>query len=145
MELIDIETELLREYKEFMFEHSRFLNNDRSILPSTPQSFSVFPTIVFSETSNVDYLLGKSTDRTETVDNLLYQVDIYTKDIKKDGKTYAGRTVINELKNLTFKFFNDIGFIRENATRGEYIDATVSRYIIVESGKINNWNGKISQ
>lgn len=140
----DIETQLLREYKEFIANNSIF-GDKVKILPSTPQSFSVFPTIVFSETSNVDFLLGKSLDRTETVDNLLYQVDIYTKDIKKDGKTYAGRTVINELKDLTFKFFNDIGFIRENATRGEYIDVTVSRYTIVASGKINNWNGKINQ
>ena len=153
MELIDIETELLREYKEFMFEHSRFLNNDKSILPSTPQSFSIYPTIVFSEVNNIDAILGKSLDRMETVDNLIYQVDIYTKDITitetVDGvttkKKIAARTVINELKDLTFKFFNDIGFIRENATRSEYIDVTVSRYTIVESGKVNNWNMMISQ
>lgn len=140
----DIETQLLREYKEFITNKSIF-GDKVKILPSTPQSFSVYPTIVFSETSNTDYLAGKTLDRIETVDNLLYQVDIYTKDIKKDGQTYAGRTVINELKDLTFKFFNDIGFIRENATRGEYIDVTVYRYTIVCSGKMNNWNMKISQ
>lgn len=140
----DIETQLLREYKEFIADNSIF-GDKTKILPSTPQSFSVYPTIVFSETSNIDNIMGKTLDRTETVDNLLYQVDIYTKDIKKDSKTYAGRTVINELKDLTFKFFNDIGFIRENATRGEYIDVTVYRYTMVFSGKINNWNMKITQ
>lgn len=139
----DIETRLLREYKNFIAQNSIF-GDKTKILPSTPQSFSVFPTIVFSETTNIDYIFGKSTDRIEYIDNVLYQVDIYTKDIKKDGQIYAGRTVINELKDLTFKFFNDIGFIRENATRGEYIDVTVSRYTMVFSARINGWNGMIS-
>lgn len=140
----DIETQLLREYKEFITNNSIFSDKVK-ILPSTPQSFSIYPTIVFSETSNVDNLMGKTLDRIESVDNLLYQVDIYTKDVKIGNQTYAGRTVINELKDLTFKFFNDIGFIRENATRGEYIDVTVYRYTMVFSGKLNNWNMKISQ
>lgn len=140
----DIETQLLKEYKDFINENSTFKDKVK-ILPSTPQSFSIYPTIVFSETSNVDNLMGKTLDRIESVDNLLYQVDIYTKDVKIGNQTYAGRTVINELKDLTFKFFNDIGFIRENATRGEYIDVTVYRYTIVCSGKLNNWNMKISQ
>lgn len=140
----DIETQLLREYKEFIANNSIFSDKVK-ILPSTPQSFSIYPTIVFSETSNTDNLMGKTLDRIETVDNLLYQVDIYTKDVKINNQTYAGRTVINELKDLTFKFFNDIGFIRENATRGEYIDVTVYRYTMVFSGRLNNWNMKISQ
>lgn len=140
----DIETQLLKEYKEFIINNSIFSDKVK-ILPSTPQSFSIYPTIVFSETSNVDNLMGKTLDRIESVDNLLYQVDIYTKDVKIGNQTYAGRTVINELKDLTFKFFNDIGFIRENATRGEYIDVTVYRYTIVCSGKLNNWNMKITQ
>lgn len=140
----DIETQLLKEYKDFINENSTFKDKVK-ILPSTPQSFSIYPTIVFSETSNVDNIMGKTLDRIESVDNLLYQVDIYTKDVKIGNQTYAGRTVINELKDLTFKFFNDIGFIRENATRGEYIDVTVYRYTIVCSGKLNNWNMKISQ
>lgn len=147
----DIETQLLRKYKEFIAQKSIF-GDKTKILPSTPQSFSVFPTIVFSETSNTDYVFGKSLDRSEYIDNVLYQVDIYTKDVtltetiegETTKKVYAGRTVINELKDLTFKFFNDIGFMRENATRGEYIDVTVYRYTMVFSARINGWNGMIS-
>ena len=141
---MDIETQLLREYKDFITNKSIF-GEKVKILPSTPQSFSVYPTIVFSEVNNTDYILGKSLDRLETVDNLAYQVDIYTKDVKLGDKTYAGRTVINELKDLTFKFINGIGFIRENATRGEYIDVTVYRYTILFTGKLTNWNMKITQ
>lgn len=148
---MDIETKLLKEYKDFIRTKSTF-GNVAKILPSTPQSFSIYPTIVFSEISNIDYVAGKSLDRSETVDNISYQVDIYTKDVKLkstvEGQevidTYAARTVINELKDLTFKFFNDIGFIRLNATRGEYIDVTVQRYTILFSAKLNNWNMRIS-
>ena len=148
---MDIETQLLREYKDFINAKSVF-SSKVEILPSTPQSFSVYPTIIFSEVNNVDYILGKTLDRNETVDNISYQVDIYTKDIKLTStvneqevtNTYAARTVINELKDLTFKFFNDIGFVRVNAIRGEYIDVTVQRYTILFSGKLNNWNMKIS-
>ena len=82
---MDIETDLLREYKEFMLSKTKFADIIR-ILPSTPQSFSISPTIVFSEVNNVDYIMGKSLDRVETVDNLSYQIDIYTKDIKLDDK-----------------------------------------------------------
>ena len=149
---MDIETQLLREYKDFITSKSIF-GDKVKILPSTPQSFSVYPTIIFSEVNNTDYIYGKSLDRLETVDNLAYQVDIYTKDVKITTKidnqdvtkTYAGRTVINELKDLTFQFINGIGFIRENATRGEYIDVTVYRYTILFTGKLTNWNMKVTQ
>ena len=141
---MDIETQLLREYKDYMIEHTTFKDLVK-ILPSTPQSFSIFPTIVFSEVNNVDNIFGKTLDRIETVDNLSYQVDIYTKDIIIENTTYSARTVINELKDLTFKFFNDIGFIRINALRGEYIDVTVQRYTALFNGKLNNWNMKIGQ
>ena len=148
---MDIETQLLREYKDFIYAKSIF-SSEVKILPSTPQSFSVYPTIIFSEVNNVDYTLGKTLERSETVDNLSYQVDIYTKDIKiertiegqKVVDTYAARTVVNELKDLTFKFFNNAGFERINALRGEYIDVTVQRYTMLFNAKLNSWNMKIS-
>lgn len=147
---MDIESEIVREYKQYMISNSIFgtiLNDKKTILPDTPQSFSKFPTIVIKETNNSMYGMGKTLDRTEYVDNILYQVDIYTKDVtmKVDGelKTFAARTVINELKDLTFKFFNQIGFNRITATRGEYIDINVNRYISVFEARLNNWNMKI--
>ena len=146
---MDIESEIVKEYKEYMINNSIFgtiLDEQKTILPDTPQSFSKFPTIVIKEVNNTNYVQGKTLDRTEYVDNLLYQVDIYTKDVKVKGDTikqYAARTVINELKDETFRFFNQIGFNRVTATRGEYIDPNVNRYIIVFDAKLNNWNMKI--
>ena len=147
---MDIESEIVKEYKEYMIDNSIFgtiLEEKKTILPDTPQSFSKFPTIIIKEVNNTIFSRGKTTDRTEYIDNVVYQVDIYTKDvtIEVDNtfKTYSARTVINELKDLTFKFFNQIGFNRINATRGEYIDINVNRYIMVFDAKINNWNTKI--
>lgn len=147
---MDIESEIVKEYKEYMIDNSIFgtiLEEKKTILPDTPQSFSKFPTIIIKEANNTIFGRGKTIDRTEYIDNVVYQVDIYTKDvtIEVDNtfKTYSARTVINELKDLTFKFFNQIGFNRINATRGEYIDINVNRYIMVFDAKINNWNTKI--
>lgn len=152
--MMDIETQIVKEYKEYMINNSRFgslLDTNKTILPDTPQSFSKFPTIIIKEKNNTNNFVGKTIDRTEYVDNVLYQVDVYSKDIKMkeevDGeiilKVYSARSVINELKNLTFNFFNQIGFNRITATRGEYVDLNVNRYIMTFEGKINNWNMKI--
>lgn len=147
---MDIESEIVKEYKQYMISNSIFgtiLDEKKTILPDTPQSFSKFPTIIIKEANNIMFSRGKTIDRTEYIDEVTYQVDIYTKDVtvKTDDetKTYSARTVINELKDLTFKFFNQIGFNRINATRGEYIDVNVNRYIMIFDGKINNWNMKI--
>ena len=150
MDIMDIESEIVREYKEYMYDNSIFgdiLEEKKTILPDTPQSFSKFPTIVIKEVNSTNYSRGKTLDRTEFIDNLVYQVEVYTKDVttKINGvtKTYAARTVINELKDKTFDFFNQIGFNRITATRGEYIDINVNRYIMVFDAKLNNWNMKI--
>lgn len=147
---MDIESEIVKEYKEYMYNNSIFgtiLEEKKTILPDTPQSFSKFPTIVIREANNTMYSMGKTFDRTEYVDNLLYQVDIYTKDVtmkvNEELKTYVARTVINELKDLTFNFFNQIGFDRITASRGEYVDLNINRYIMVFEAKLNNWNMKI--
>lgn len=152
--MIDIETQIVKEYKEYMINNSKFgslLDTNKTILPDTPQSFSKFPTIIIRERNNTNNFVGKTIDRTEYVDNVLYQVDVYTKDVKVKEevndelvtKVYSARSVINELKDLTFNFFNQIGFNRITATRGEYVDLNVNRYIMTFEGKINNWNMKI--
>ena len=76
---MDIESEIVKEYKEYMYNNSIFgtiLEEKKTILPDTPQSFSKFPTIVIKEANNTSYFRGKTLDRTEYVANLLYQVDI---------------------------------------------------------------------
>lgn len=137
---MEIETELLKEYKEFITNNTKYVSK---ILPKTPQSISSFPTIIFKESGNSDYTIGKTSESLEYMNLLLYTVEIYTKDTLVDNEIIKSRQLMLELKQLTFEFFRRIGFNRMSCNRGEYADITVDRLIIVEQGKINNWNKKI--
>ena len=137
---MEIENELLKEYKDFITTH---VNYKCKILPKTPQSLSSFPTIIFKESNNSDYSLAKSVENYEYMNQLLYTVEIYTKDTVVSDEIIKSRTIMLELKELTFEFFRNVGFRRMSCNRGEYPDFTVDRLIIVEQGKINNWNKKI--
>lgn len=139
---MDIENDLLKLYYNFIKANSAFADV-LQVVPKTPQSFLKFPTIVFIESSNVDYLSGKSLNRQEYMDRLNYSVEIYSKDTILGTTKYASATVIKELTQLTNKFFNRIGFSRISSSRGEYIDLTIDRHISIYEGKINNWNGQI--
>ena len=139
---MDLENELLKLYYDFIKTNSAFADN-LLVVPKTPQSFSKFPTIVFTESSNIDYFNGKSLNRQEYMDRVTYTVEFYSKDTIINNTKYASRTIIKELSQLTNKFFNRIGFNRISSNRGEYIDLTIDRYISIYEGKVNNWNGQI--
>lgn len=136
---MNIEVDLLKEYNAFMKKNSVFAEK-LQILPDTPQSFSKFPTIIFKEQDNTDNLSLLTLNRLEFGDNLTYQVDIYTKNITINGTEYNSRVIINELKNLTAKFFKYCGFQREGSTRGEYTDINVKRQTMLFSGSLSSWN-----
>lgn len=139
---MNIEVDLLKEYNAFMKKNSVFAEK-LQILPDTPQSFSKFPTIIFKEQDNTDNLSLLTLNRLEFGDNLTYQVDIYTKNITINGTEYNSRVIINELKNLTAKFFKYCGFQREGSTRGEYKDINVKRQTMLFSGSLSSWNKNI--
>ena len=139
---MNIEVDLLKEYNAFMKKNSVFAEK-LQILPDTPQSFSKFPTIIFKEQDNTDNLSLLTLNRLEFGDNLTYQVDIYTKNITINGTEYNSIVIINELKNLTAKFFKYCGFQREGSTRGEYTDINVKRQTMLFSGSLSSWNKNI--
>ena len=139
---MNIEVDLLKEYNAFMKKNSVFAEK-LQILPDTPQSFSKFPTIIFKEQDNTDNLSLLTLNRLEFGDNLIYQVDIYTKNITINGTEYNSRVIINELKDLTAKFFKYCGFQREGSTRGEHTDINVKRQTMLFSGSLSSWNKKI--
>jgi len=139
---MNIEVDLLKEYNAFMKKNSVFAEK-LQILPDTPQSFSKFPTIIFKEQDNTDNLSLLTLNRLESGDNLTYQIDIYTKNVTINGTEYNSRIVINELKDLTAKFFKYCGFQREGSTRGEYTDVSVKRQTMLFSGSLTSWNKKI--
>ena len=74
---------------------------------------------------------------------LTYQVDIYTKNVTIGSTEYNSRVVINEIKELTAKFFRYYGFIRNGSTRGEYNDINVKRQTMLFSASQSSWNKSI--
>lgn len=138
----DFETELLREYFEYMMEKSIF-KDTLKILPDAPQSLASFPTIIFGEINNSQNIGGTSTNRLEYADNLGYRVTIYSKNSTVGNVKYQARNVRKELQLLTYDFFMKVGFVRASGTKGEYPDISVDRYDMIFTGTRNNWNGKI--
>lgn len=140
---MDIETQLLKEYKQFINNKSTYASVVK-ILPTTPKSFSTFPTIIFKEADNIDFYQGKSTNYLEYVDTLIYQVEIYSKSIAFNGEEVPSRTIVKELEFLTHDFFRQCGFERDSSQKGEYIDMSVDRHIMTFTGRINSWNKQIN-
>jgi len=136
---MDIEENLIKMYNDFLKEKSTF-KDVLLVVPSTPQSFSKFPTIVFKQSNSSNIVGGRSLNRQEYVDRLTYTVEIYSKDVTIGTTKYISNNVIKEIRDLTHIFFNDIGFNRISSQRGEYIDLTIDRHICLFEGKINNWN-----
>lgn len=136
---MQIEQDLIKEYNEFIKTNSVF-KDKLIVLPDTPRSFSTFPTIIFKESNNIDNTQIKTTNSLEYGDDLTYQIEIYTKDVLVGNTMYNSRIVINELKDLTYKFFRNVGFTRTSSTRGEYIDITVKRQVMIFSATLQSWN-----
>lgn len=136
-----IETDLFLEYKKYMLEKSKF--KDMLIVPMTPKSSTKFPTIVMAEINNSDNISGKTTDRTEYVSRLTYRVSIYVKPIIVDGVKYQELQVMNELKELTYHFFNMIGFDRSSSRRTDNLDKSVFRQEIIFTGNLASWNNSL--
>ena len=138
----DLENRLIKKYNDYMLEKSIF-RDTLKILPSTPQSFATFPTVIIGEISNIQNVNTTSTNRYEYCEDLGYRVTIYTKNITIGNKKYQARNVRKELQLLTFNFFMEYGFIRANGSKGEYPDMEIDRYDMVFRTTRNNWNGKI--
>lgn len=137
-----IEDELFKEYKAFMLANCNLLG-DKSIFPNTPAQLIQFPTIIMREINNSDYMQGKSFDRTESVSTINYRVSIYTKPITKDGVKYQPKQVINELRALTSKFFNNVGLNKDSDSPVDNIDLSISRQEMLFSGKVASWNNSL--
>ena len=58
--------------------------------------------------------------------------------------TVSKKEIVNELKFLTFKFFQAWGFIRTQSSDADYLNYEVDRHIIIETCSLNNWNKKIN-
>jgi hypothetical protein len=136
-----IEDGLFLEYKEYMLERTKF--KDMLIVPMTPKSIVKFPTIVMAEINNSDNAIGKTTDRIESVSRLSYRVSAFTKPIIVDGTKYQERQVMNEIKELTYEFFNQVGFNRSSSRRTDNLDTSILRQEMIFTGNLASWNNSL--
>ena len=139
---MNIENDLIELFVSFIREKSQF-GDIIQFVKKVPLNMATFPTIVIKESNNSDYLNGMTLNRMEAVARITYQIDVYTKDIIYENHKYMSSEVQEELKDLIFFFFNQIGFTRISCTRGEVISYEIDRTICLFEGKLGNWNKKI--
>jgi len=158
-----IENDLFLEYKQYMLANSKF-KDTMLIVPHIPQSIAKFPTIVMSEINNSDNSIGKTTDRTESVSRLSYRVSIFVKPVtiieettypsteistevntepSVTGTKYQENQVMDELKELTYHFFNQCGFNRNSSRRTDNLDTSILRQEMIFTGRLASWNNSL--
>lgn len=135
-----IENKLFNLYNEYIKTYSQF---EPEIYNDTPQELSKFPTIIFVENNNKDSNINKTTNKIEYSNDLQYKIEIYSKNKTINNKLYARKTITDELKYLTFEFLSKCNISRTDCRKGEYLDLSVDRTIILGECNINSWNGKI--
>lgn len=137
---MNVESMIFRFYKQYLIDKSKFSPH---VFNRTPKNLSVFPTIVLKETNNTENSNYTTLDRKEFVSEITSTIDIYTKDLIIDGVKYPSKEVMNELKYLTFDFFQAWGFTRTQCSEADYLNYEVDRLVIVETCSLNSWNRKI--
>lgn len=137
-----IESDLFLEYKEYMLSKSKF-KDLMLILPHNPQSLAKFPTIIMKEINNSDNRVGKTTDRIESVSRLSYRVSVYVKPVTIDGTKYQENQIMDEIKKLTYHFFNQVGFNRNSSRRTDNIDKSILRQEMIFTGNLASWNNSL--
>ncbi len=137
---MNIESMVFKLYKQYLKDKSKFSPN---VFNRTPKNLSVFPTIVLKESNNTEDSSYTTLNRKEFVNTITDVIEIYTKDLIIDGVKYPSKEVMNELKYLTFDFFQAWGFTRTQCSEADYLNLEVDRLVIIETCKLNNWNRKI--
>lgn len=138
---MNVENILYKSYKAFMENASEF---SPTIIPSSSKTLSKFPTILVREQNNVNNMKFTTIDRTQRVYDITLIVEIYTQDKTINNKKFASKYIMDELKYLTFDFFENLGCRRTGCEPAEYYNKEVDRLVIIYSFSLNNWNRKIS-
>lgn len=140
---MNIENTIFQDYKTYIIENSKF--NPLVIPFKSNRTLTKFPTITFKEENNVNNKTHTTIDRSQRAYSITNVIEIYTKDLILDNVEYASKVVMDELKYLTFDFFEYYGCDRTDCTPTEYINKEVDRLVIIYKYNVNNWNRKISQ
>lgn len=137
-----IENDLFKEYKAYMLANSQYASKLK-IYPTTPKDFATFPTIIMRQINESDYIQGKTTDRLENVSRINYRVSIYAKPTVIGETKYQPKQIIDELRALSSKFFNNIGLDKDSDRPVDNIDLSISRQEMIFSGRVASWNNSL--
>ena len=136
---MNIENLLFKDYKKFIEINSKF---EPTILPSSNKDLTKFPTILFKEQNNIES--SSTLNRIEYIDEITLVIEIYCQTKTIGNKKYASKTIMDELKYLTFEFFRTVGCERLSCEPVEYYNKEVDRLVMLYRFNINSWNNKIN-
>lgn len=136
---MNIENLLFKDYKKFIETNSKF---EPTILPSSNKDLTKFPTILFKEQNNIES--SSTLNRIEYIDEITLVIEIYCQTKTIGNKKYASKTIMDELKYLTFEFFRTVGCERLSCEPVEYYNKEVDRLVMLYRFNINSWNNKIN-
>ena len=137
--LLDYYDGLFDEYYNYIKENVSY---DVDINKKSIPEIIKFPSIYLKEVSNTNQSRGTTLDHYETVDLLMYQVDILTKDIVEE-EVIPSLEIQKELKLLTFQFFFNRGFIRTSTEYWENTNIVYDRLTLIFQGNLQSWNKRI--
>ena len=136
---MNFENLIFQDYKNFLTTNSIFSPN---VVPSSNKTLSKFPTVLFKEQNNASDTT--TTDNSQKTYDITDVIEIYTQKQVVGTTTYASKYVMDELKYLTFEFFEYYGARRISCEPTEYYNKEVDRLVITYSYNVNNWNRKIN-
>lgn len=128
-----------KELKDFINANSEY--NTRVVKYNTNTS-THFPIVSFVM-SNYINTKDCTLDKIEYYDNLYFTIDIYTKDIIKNGTTISSQIVNEELMKLIIEFFNKKNMLRTSCRPNFNIDESILRTTIQYQCGIGSARGNI--
>ena len=117
---------LFDEFKNFINENSKF--NPRVVKNNTNTS-AYFP-IVTCKLSNCTNTNLDTIDRIENYEQYYLTIDIYAKDVVINKTKTSSQVVVDELTNLTIKFFDKKNMYRTACLPTFNIDTSINRQTI---------------
>lgn len=121
-------------YKKYIEENSIYKPRVVKYNTSTSPYFPLITCPLSDET-----IAFKSTKKIEKIENIFFTIDIYAKDIVKGSKKIASQMVVDELKQLTYQFFEDgLNMNRTLSRPTPNLDTSILKHTIHYDCAINN-------
>ena len=131
--MINIYNEIFKEYQQFMFNNSNYIDDIKRIVKVYTNTSSKFP-IISCQLSNfidTDYC---TVDKVEKYEEMYLTIDIYTQNKTVDNEIIASQEINDELTELTIKFFENKGMKKTLCRPTPNADKDITRRTIQYQG-----------